>query len=252
MLAFGARLRAWWGMNKRPPNPVLRRLPLLLILAAAAYGAFALRDVISFDTLARHRQALMDFRDAHYLWAVLGFMAGYTAIVAFSLPGATVATLAGGFLFGLFPGVVYSVLAATLGAVAVFSAARMGWGAEVAARLSASGGAGARLIAGLQRNVWSALLVMRLVPALPFFLANLIPAFAGVRLWPFAVTTFFGIIPGGLVFTSVGSGLGEVFARGARPDLSIIFSPQVLGPLLGLAALSALPMVLRAMKGRGA
>jgi hypothetical protein len=54
-----------------------------------------------------------------------------------------------------------------------------------------------------------------------------------------------------LVFTSVGAGLGEVFARGEAPDLSVIFTPPVLLPLLGLAALAALPMVLRAFqKGR--
>jgi uncharacterized membrane protein YdjX (TVP38/TMEM64 family) len=89
---------------------------------------------------------------------------------------------------------------------------------------------------------------MRLVPLVPFVLANLIPAFTGSSLTRYAVTTVFGIIPGALVFTSVGSGLGEVFERGETPDLGIIFSPPVLLPLLGLAALSALPMVLKALR----
>ena len=93
---------------------------------------------------------------------------------------------------------------------------------------------------------------MRLVPVVPFFLANLLPAFAGIRLLPFALTTALGIIPGGLVFTSIGSGLGEVFARGETPDLGIIFSLPVLLPLLGLAALSALPMVIRALRRKEA
>ncbi|PIE07996.1 MAG: hypothetical protein CSA73_01690, partial [Rhodobacterales bacterium] len=61
----------------------------------------------------------------------------------------------------------------------------------------------------------------------------------------FAVSTFLGIMPGGLVYTSVGAGLGEVFAQGAAPDLGIIFTPPVLLPLLGLAALSALPILLK-------
>jgi uncharacterized membrane protein YdjX (TVP38/TMEM64 family) len=90
---------------------------------------------------------------------------------------------------------------------------------------------------------------MRLVPLVPFFVANLIPAFVGTSLFRFAVSTFLGIIPGALVFTSVGAGLGEVFARGEAPDLGIIFTPPVLLPLLGLAALAALPMLLRAIKG---
>ena len=86
---------------------------------------------------------------------------------------------------------------------------------------------------------------MRLVPAVPFFLANLIPAFVGTRLSRFAISTFLGIMPGGLVYTSVGAGLGDVFTRGETPDLGIIFAPYVLGPILGLAALSALPIALK-------
>lgn len=222
-----------------------RRLPILLILLAAMAGAVLLRDRLSFEALAQNRDSLLAFRDAHFLWASLGFLTVYIAIVALSLPGGTVATLAGGFLFGLFPGAAYNVIAASIGAVAVFLAARAGFGADVAARMQAGHGPVARLQAGLQQNQWSALLIMRLVPAVPFFVANLIPAFVGIRLAPFAATTFLGIIPATVIFTSVGAGLGEVFARGDTPDLGIIFAPQILLPLLGLAALSSLPMLLR-------
>lgn len=232
-------------------HAIWRRLPILVILAAAVLGLFLLRDTLSFEALARHRDSLLAFRDAHFLLASLGFVAAYTLIVALSLPGATVTTLAGGFLFGLFPGVLYNVTGASLGAVAVFLAARAGFGADVARKLAAKGGAAARLLAALQANAWSALLTMRLVPAVPFFLANLLPAFANIGVVPFAVTTFFGIIPAALVFTSIGSGLGTVFAQGGAPDLSIFFAPQILGPILGLAALSALPMILRAFARKG-
>jgi uncharacterized membrane protein YdjX (TVP38/TMEM64 family) len=234
-----------------PTPPWVRRLPILVILAAALIGAIALRDKLSFETLAQHREALLAFRDAHYLWAVLAFLAGYVVIVALSLPGGTVATLAGGFLFGLFPGVLYNVLGAGSGAILVFLAARTGFGDALAQKLQGAGGKAAKLQAALRQNEWSVLFLMRLVPLVPFFIANLIPAFVGTSLHRFAVSTFLGIIPGALVFTSVGSGLGEVFARGEAPDLGIIFTPPVLMPLLGLAALAALPMVLRAVqKGR--
>ena len=76
----------------------------------------------------------------------------------------------------------------------------------------------------------------------------MLPAFVGTSLARFAITTFVGIIPGGLVYTSVGAGLGEVFAKGETPDLSIIFAPHILGPLLGLAALSTLPIILKKLK----
>lgn len=227
----------------------LRRLPFLVILATAMIGAVALRDDLSFETLARHRDTLLAFRDTHYLTTALGFLAVYIGIVALSLPGGTVATLTGGFLFGLFPGVLYNVAGAGTGAVLVFLAARSGFGDALARKLDAAGGKAAKLQAALRQNEWSVLFLMRLVPLVPFFIANLVPAFVGTSLVRFAVSTFVGIIPGALVFTSVGSGLGEVFARGDAPDLGIIFTPPVLLPLLGLAALAALPMVLRAVKG---
>lgn len=221
---------------------------MLVILAAAAIGAFALRDDLSFETLARHREDLLTFRDAHYAWAVLVFLAAYIVIVALSLPGGTVATLTGGFLFGLFPGVLYNVAGAGSGAILVFLAARTGFGEALTRRIEGAGGKAAKLQAALRQNEWSVLFLMRLVPLVPFFVANLIPAFVGTSLVRFAVSTFLGIIPGALVFTSVGSGLGEVFTRGEAPDLGLIFSPPVLLPLLGLAALAALPMFLRAVR----
>lgn len=235
-----------------PPLPTqawLRRLPILLILGAAILGAVALRDELSFEALARHREALLAFRDAQYLWSVLVFLLAYVVLVALSLPGGTVATLTGGFLFGLFPGVLYNVAAAGTGAILVFLAARIGFGAALARKLDAAGGKAARLQESLRANEWSILFLMRLVPLVPFFIANLIPAFVGTSLPRFAVSTYIGIIPGALVFTSVGAGLGEVFAQGAAPDLGVIFTPPVLLPLLGLAALAALPMLLRAVRG---
>ncbi|NEY91243.1 TVP38/TMEM64 family protein [Tabrizicola oligotrophica] len=241
-------------MNTQIPSPGrsrLRHLPFAVILAAGLLGGIAFRDLLTFEALARHREALIVWRDGHYLWASFGFIAAYAVIVAVSVPGATIATLTGGFLFGMFPGTLYNVTAATIGAVLVFLAARAGIGADVAARIAARGGAAARLQASLRGNQWSVLLLMRLVPVVPFFLANLIPAFAGIRLWPFLATTALGIIPGGLVFTSIGAGLGEVFARGESPDLGVIFTAPVLGPLLGLAALAALPMVIKLWQRRG-
>jgi uncharacterized membrane protein YdjX (TVP38/TMEM64 family) len=222
------------------------KLPFIVILAVAVVGAVAFRDQLSFETLARHRETLEAWRDAHPVTAPMVFMAAYAALVALSLPGATVATLTGGFLFGTFQGVLWNVTGATLGAIGIFLAARSGFGERFAERLQGQGGRVARLQQGLRDNEWSVLFLMRLVPVVPFFLANLIPAFLGVRLSRFAITTAFGILPGALVFTSVGAGLGEVFARGAAPDLSVLGDPAVYLPLLGLCALAALPLVLKA------
>jgi len=228
----------------------IRVLPLIAILVVATVGFFTLRDYFSFDALRQNREALIAFRDANFLLTVLSFITCYVVIVAFSLPGATIVTLTGGFLFATFPGALFNVIGATTGATLIFMAAKWGLGERLAARMEASHGAAKKIKDGIDDNQWSVLFLMRLVPAVPFFVANLIPALVGVSLFRFVLTTFLGIIPGAIVYTSVGAGLGDVFARGDTPDLGIIFEPQILLPILGLSALAALPILLKAFRKR--
>ena len=227
---------------------IMQMIPLLAILVVAVMGYVFLRDVLSFQSLADNRQALETFRDENYLATVAVFMLAYIAIVVFSLPGATIATLTGGFLFSAFPGVFFNVVAATIGATGIFLAAKSGFCNRMAARMETSSGRWNSIKEELDHNQWSILIIVRLVPIIPFFVGNLLPAMVGVPLHRFVISTFIGIIPGGLVYTSVGSGLGAVLDRGEAPNLGIIFEPQVILPLLGLAALSSLPIVLRRYK----
>lgn len=237
-------------MPDKPAHPLLRTLPLITIAVVAVLGAIYLRDYLSFQALADNRQALIAFRDDNYLATALVFIAAYVAIVAFSLPGATIATLTGGFLFSTFPGALFNITGATLGAIAIFLAARWGFGESLGRKLEGAEGVTKKIKDGIDENQWSMLFLIRLVPAVPFFLANLIPSFLEVPLHRFAISTFLGIIPGGLVYTSVGAGLGEVFARGETPNLGIIFEPAILLPILGLCALAALPIAIKALRGK--
>ena len=230
------------------PQTLRRWLPLMVIATGAVLGFILLRDRLSFETLAANHDALLAYRDANPLLTPALFIAAYVVVVAFSIPGAVWVTLTGGFLFGVFPGVLYNVSGATLGALLLFLAVRAGLGERLRARVDTSDGAVRRLSDGIRANEVPVLLSMRLIPAVPFFIANLIPAFLGVAVWRFVWTTLLGILPGALVYTWVGAGLGAVFARGETPDLGVIFEPYILGPLLGLAALSLLPLVLKKLR----
>lgn len=232
------------------PKSWMRHAPLAIILLVAVIGYVTLRDHITFDTLRDNREALLAFREAHFLLMTLSFLGVYIIIVAFSLPGAAVASVTGGFLFGLVFGTAFNVLAASIGAMAIFLAARWGLGQTLAARIETSEGTLKRLKEGLHDHEISVLFLMRLVPAVPFFVANLLPALVGVKLVNFAVTTVIGIIPGAIVFTWIGVGLGEVFDRGETPDLSLLWEPQVIGPILGLCALAALPILIKTIRGK--
>lgn len=237
-------------MTDTPKSDWARRLPLFLLLAVAVVGAFTLRDYLSFEALRENREALIAFRDSNLALTALTFLAVYVLIVGFSLPGALIATLTGGFLFGTVTGAFLSVTAATTGATLIFLAARHGFGDRLKARMDASAGTVGKIAKGIDDNQWSMLFFMRLVPVVPFFVANLVPAFLAVPLYRYAVSTFLGIIPGSLVYSSVGAGLGVVFARGDTPDLGLIFEPHILLPILGLSLLSVMPVIIKSITGK--
>jgi len=227
----------------RPGRGATRRFwPIALIAAGAAAAFFMAGDYLSFDALAANYEALAAFRDENWALTAAAYFLAYVLVVAFSVPGAVWLTLIGGFLFGVATGAVLTVSAATIGATLIFLAAQTALGDWLRER---TGGWVRRLETQFREGEISFLLIMRLVPAVPFFVANLVPAFLGARLGNFVWTTMVGIIPGTLVYVSIGAGLGEQLARGERPDLGVIFEPHVLGPLLGLALLAGLPVIVK-------
>ncbi|MCY4005362.1 MAG: VTT domain-containing protein [Rhodobacteraceae bacterium] len=227
-----------------------RMLPLIVIVVVATLVFILFRDQLSWQSLAENREALNAWRDANYSLMSVLFVLCYIVIVAFSLPGALAATLTGGFLFGIYPGVIYNIVAASTGAVLIFLAARLGLGNYLSSKLDSSSGSVRSMRDGLRENEISVLFLLRLVPVVPFFAANLIPALVGVRLRNFIMTTVLGIIPGTAVYTWVGTGLGEVIESGATPNLGIIWQREILGPLLALCALALLPIVIKAIRRR--
>ena len=158
------------------------------------------------------------------------------------MPGAVFLTLAGGFLFGVALGAALTVAGATIGATLIFLLAKTIFGENALDRFGAPA---ARLAENIRRNAGSYLLVLRLVPLFPFFLVNLAPAFVGVPILTYVVTTFFGIIPGTVVFSLAGAGLGSVLDQGGALTPGSILTPEIIAGLVGLAALSLAAIPLR-------
>jgi len=226
-----------------------RMIPLAILIAALiAFFAFELDEYVKFSALKEHREFLVDFVARYGIWAGLLFISLYAASTAVSLPGGAILTIAGGFLFGTVVGTVYVVIGATIGATGLFLAARTALGEPLRAR---AGPSVKRMEKGFQDNALSYLLVLRLVPLFPFWLVNLVPAFLGVPLRTYVIGTAIGIIPGSFVYASVGNGLGAVFDAGKTPDLLIIFQPDILIPIIGLAVLSLIPIIYKKFKGGG-
>ena len=224
----------------------LRKIIIFLLLIIGVFGLIFFSEWISFEALKENRAEIAEFRDKNFTLSIISFWIFYVTLVVFSLPGAAVASVSGGYLFGLGGGLIINVTAASTGATLLFVLVRYGVKSFNYNKSNTfNSNFVFRIKNALTINQVSIMLILRLVPVVPFFLANILPALVGVRLFNFIWTTIIGIIPGGIVFTWIGVGVGEVFDRNEYPNLELLFSPVILGPILGLVALLILPMILR-------
>ncbi len=193
--------------HTRAASPIKRWLPLALMLAVMGLVyAMGWHTALTFENLALQRDVLRAFVAAHTLAALGIFMGSYIGVVALSLPGATVFTIGGGLLFGVWIGVPATVVAATIGATMIFLIAKTSLGAALADR---AGPWLDRFRAGFEKAGLSYMLFLRLVP-FPFFIINLAPALLGVPLRTFVIGTFLGIIPATIAFSYLGDTLDRI------------------------------------------
>ncbi|MGY8995274.1 MAG: TVP38/TMEM64 family protein [Alphaproteobacteria bacterium] len=239
-------------MDKSEQNsktPWVKRMVPVVVLVALLVAFFVtdLKSYASYAWLQDNYLILMNFVDQNLVVAVLLYIAGYCLVVAASLPAATLVTLLGGFLFGWFFGTIFTVIGATIGATILFQVARTSFGEPLRKKVQPYIG---KMEKGFREDEFHYLMFLRLMPAFPFFVVNLVPAFLGVSLRMFVITTFIGIIPGTSIFNFIGSGLGDILASGEAFDPAKAASPEILIGLAGLAVISLAPIVWKKIKAR--
>ena len=263
-LVYIARMRATPPITDRPRTLNRRLMPLAAVIALAGLAYYILgRGGLSLEALVRHRMEINGFVTEHRVLAVLAYVGLYIIAVAFSVPGAVFLTVAGGFLFGLAVGGSAAVIGATIGATLIFLVARTALGEPL---LRWTGPRVSQLVKGFRDDAFSYLLFLRLVPAFPFFLVNLVPAFAGVRFVPFVAATALGIVPATFVYAFAGTGLDSVITAqknsyqaclaAGRSDCSLTFdtmdilTPQLIGALVALGLLALVPVAVKRLRAR--
>lgn len=205
-------------------------LAMLLLMIMTVYASGIL-DYVSLETIQSQRLYLIDLVAQYPVVAGAVFMMAYIIAVALSLPIASLLTLLGGFLFGLFAGTIMIVSSATIGATIIFLIAKSAVGESLRHR---AGPFYNKVADNMNDNAIQYMFFTRLVPVVPFFIANILPALFNIKLRDFMITTFFGIIPGTAVYVNIGQGLATI------ESLGDLVSPQILGAftLLGLFALA--------------
>lgn len=190
------------------------------------------QEFLSFDSLKQNKEELLTYADANF-WQAFFITGGiYILTAVLNLPGAAIMSLAIGFIFGRWYGVLLASFASTIGAVLVFWLARYlfaDWARHRLEKMEST----KKVMAKLHGDVFGYLIFMRAVPVFPFWFVNMIFAFSPIKTREYAIGTYFGMWPVSFVLVNLGQSLSTV------NSMKELFTGEVIMSfvLIGLLAL---------------
>jgi uncharacterized membrane protein YdjX (TVP38/TMEM64 family) len=202
--------------------------------AIVAYNMLGLDTILSFEMLKAKKELLLELVQEHFFFSAFLLVIAYAFSVSLMIPVATLFSLAAGFMFGAFWGLLIGVLGATLGAVVSFYVARFILGENLQKKYAKEL---ERFNREFESNGYSYLFALRLLPIFPFFLINLLCGLTRIDIKTFFITTFIGIIPGGFAYTYAGSQLSNI------NEVGDIFTKEMGFALLFLGLIALIPIV---------
>lgn len=224
-----------------------RYIPIIIIGGIILLAIkFNLLHYLNFATLQQYHTQLALYVQDNYWLSIVIFCISYIIVVMTSIPGASIFSLLGGFLFGSIIGTSLVVISATIGATLLVIAVQLAFGESVAAKI----GAKVKFMeTNFRQNAFYYLLSLRFIPVMPFWLVNLAAGIFNIKLRDFILATFLGIIPGTFVYVNIGASLTGVFAQNsAEFKLSTLVSPQILIALTLLGIISFIPAIVKSLK----
>lgn len=216
----------------------------VLLLASFLFFYFHLYDYLTVTTLKYYQVEAKAWTQLHYGLSVSLYIILFALLIACAIPCATFLTLLGGFLFNAIA-ILYAEFSITLGGVILYLAVRTAVGSRIAARRS---GWIKKIESGFKQNAFNYLLTLRLVPIFPCWISNISAGILNVPIKTFIAATALGILPSTIIYVLAGKGLDRILMDDKTPLLNLIFTPSVLLPLLGLAALSLFPVIYKVVK----
>jgi len=206
---------------------------LIIILISILLGLFFyfdLHQILTFERIKAARGDLAAYTQEHLLLAALGFCGVYIAATALSLPGAALLTLLSGALFGLGLGTVLASISSTLGATVSFLISRYLLRDTIKDKF---GPRLEKIDAGIEKEGAFYLFTIRMIPAFPFFVVNLLMGLTSIKTFTYMWVSMAGMFVGTAVYVNAGTRLSEL------ESASGIFSPDI---ILSFVALGILPI----------
>ena len=213
---------------------------IFLLLVISSSFLFDYWDFI-INLITQYHTEVLDFIENKFVLSLILFTLIYVISIAISLPIGSLLTFIGGYIFGAYYGFFSVIIGATVGALILFVIIKAGILRTIGSIHQKSELIN-KIKFGIDKNIWSYLFFIRFFPIFPFWFVNIAPAILGVRLLPYTVTTFFGIMPGSLSIILIGTGVEDIVNK--KGDFIWNFSDQkfLLFGLLLLSLISTLPI----------
>jgi uncharacterized membrane protein YdjX (TVP38/TMEM64 family) len=199
------------------------RLIAIIAVLVVLFFYFDMQDYLSLTKLQSQQATILSYYANHPSLTLLAYGLIYIVVTGLSLPGATILTLAGGALFGLFWGTVIVSIASTIGATLAFLAARFLFRENLEQKFAQQLSA---INAGIEKDGGYYLFTLRLVPLIPFFAINLIMGLTKMPAATFFWVSQIGMLAGTLIYVNAGTQLAGI------KSLSDITSPLLIGSLV--------------------
>ena len=217
--------------------------PVVLLAGVVTAAVFSgATDHLTLAELESHRAAMRAFVVAHPGLSAGAFITAYAVMAATALPGPLIFTIAGGLLFGPWIGSVAVLAGANLGSLILFVICKTAFGDVIRRR---GGPRVAKVEAMVSGRIFESVLILRLLPVFPLGFVTGGAALVGAPIGSVLAASVLGMVPSTIVYTSIGSGLNRVLDQGGRITPGLFADPQIILPLCGLAALAALPLIMR-------
>lgn len=215
--------------------------PLYVIGAGLAFAiSQGWHTQLTPEALGQNAVYLDNLVKENFLLVLLAFIGIYIAATAFMVP-ASALTIGGGFLFGTAIGAPATVTGATIGALILFLAAKSSIGETLK---SIAGPFIGKMEKGFNENALSYLFTLRLIPVVPFAVANIAPAVLGAKFKDYFLSTALGIIPGTVAYSLIGNGLRETLLTvGENADVGALVADAAKNFVPAFFALAVVAMI---------
>jgi uncharacterized membrane protein YdjX (TVP38/TMEM64 family) len=212
---------------------VINRKKIFLIFFLIVISSFWLiyffnRDFFELKTLFINLENIQNYISNNFLFSFLIFTFSYCFLIVCNFPFASLLSLTGGFLYGTWIGGIGIIVGGTIGSFIVFLVAKLFFHDYISKKLLQKY---LFITQYFQKNELELMLLIRLVPGIPFFAQNLVLAGLGAKRLKFFFTTLFGLSPWAIIFASIGQGLEEIFIEGQALSFALIAKPEYLIPI---------------------